>query len=621
MNLMSMNGVEKAYRNTPLFTDVSFGIDTDDRIGLVGRNGAGKSVLLDLIADRIQPDAGTIARKRSIRLAMLEQTPSGDADCSLRSFLHHGEDYHIRLHRDYTNALERAGQSPSDDKELTRLTSLMEETNGFHMTDRYLSLLAELGMDDPDAKIGSLSGGMLRKAAIARCLAGNPELVLLDEPTNHLDIETIEWLETYLGKTDAAIVLVTHDRYVLESVCNSILEIDSGQVYRYPCSYAAYLERRKLRYDAADSAENRRQVQLAAELKWLERGARARTGKEKARKDRVQQLESGQKPRERTMTAFTSTPRRLGKKVLETAGVCKSYDGQTVVAPFSYRFERKEKLGVIGPNGSGKSTFLDLLAGVVTPDGGEVDIGENTSIAYFDQAGDRVDGSLTVIEYLKAHAERVRIDRDSWITVEQFLERFLFPRSMFNQSLELLSGGEFRRLFLVRLLAAGPNCLLLDEPTNDLDIDTIRLLEEFLIDFPGCVIAVSHDRAFLDRVTEGLLVFSDQGKVRKFSGNYSDLAEERELTSKREKAETTSSPKTQRHVTTRRLSFHERRELAQLPDEIAALESERTKLEALFVSGSTDVEKMNRAHERYVEVCREIESKGDRWLELAEIDE
>ena len=619
MVLLSVQGAEKTYGESPLFTGVNIGIDDGDGIGLVGRNGAGKSVLLKLLGGFIEPHAGTVSRRRSIRVAMLEQNPMGDSRSTLREFLHLGGDSHVLLSLEYKKALEAAGRSAADDAKIAGLAARMEETGGFEMVDRYLSLLAELGMDNPDTEIGTLSGGMLRKAAIARCLAGNAELLLLDEPTNHLDIGTIEWLEDYLKKNRCTFVLVTHDRYFLESVCSTILEIDRRSVFRYVCGYSEYLERKQLRYEAADAAENRRRVQLAAELTWLQRGARARTGKAKARKNRIDLLDAGEQYSERVMSEFTSAHRRLGKNVLELNGIGKSYGGKTVLAPFSHSFRKGERIGIVGPNGSGKTTFLDILAGIREPDSGEVVRGENTALAYFDQTGDRVDGTLTAIEYMREHAERVQVEDGSWMSVEQFLERFLFPRDMFVQSLDSLSGGEFRRLFLLRLLAAAPNFLLLDEPTNDFDIDTIRLLEEFLGGFRGCVVAVSHDRVFLDRVTDGLFIFDVGGSIRNYGGSYSDFSRERDARTPDRKRSTgvrVRMPAAGSGV--KRLSFREKREFQILPTEMEALEHEKAELETVFQSSTTGVWDMNRANTRYVEVCRLLEQKSDRWLELAE---
>ena len=523
-----------------------------------------------------------------------------------------------KINKEYAEALKTAGKSPTIDAKLASMVAHMEETNGFEMEDRYLSLLAELGLGNPGVEIGKLSGGMLRKAAMARCLAGNANLALLDEPTNHLDIDTIEWLENYLRKNGCAIVLVTHDRYVLESVCTTIFEIDSRVLYKYVCNYSTYLERKQLRDDAADAAENRRRAQLAIELKWLRQGARARTGKEKARKNKVEELNAGERKMGRPRAEFSSAHRRLGKKVLELIDISKSYDGRTVLEPFSHSFRKGETIGIIGPNGSGKSTFLDIIAGVKESDGGKVVAGDNTAFAYFDQASDQVDSTLTVIEYMREHAERVQVENGNWLSAEQFLERFLFPRSMFSQTLKLLSGGEFRRLFLVRLLAMAPNFLLLDEPTNDLDIDTIRLLEEYLTAFQGCIVAVSHDRAFLDRVTDGLFVFDGDGGIRNFGGTYTEFAKERDRKAISKRMNKPKPGKQIQREATARLSFSEMKELEGLPSQMEGLEHEKSDLEAVFQDPNTAAMEMERANRIYIQTCALLEQKSDRWLELAE---
>ena len=617
MNLLSLEAVVKTYSETPLFTDVTLGIHAGEGVGLVGRNGAGKSVLLKLLGKEIEPDAGSISRNKALRIATLEQNPTGDDATSLREFFYQGKDPHIRLLRRYRRALETTGGSASDST-LTKLAAQMEETDGYETENRYLSLLAELGMTDPDVEIRTLSGGMLRKAAMARCLAGRANLLLLDEPTNHLDIDTIEWLESYLKKNRCTFVLVTHDRYLLESVCTTIIEIDHGVVYKHSCGYSEFLERKQARLEAADAAERRRRVHLDIELKWLHRGARARTGKQKARKNRVDSLSSEERLADRQMGEFTSAHSRLGKKVLELTDVAKSYGGETVLSPFSYTFTKGEKIGVIGPNGSGKSTFLDIIAGVVQPDEGKLVAGENTGFGYLNQGGEGVDGSLSVIEYIRRQADRIEVKEGSWITAEQFLERFLFPRGMFNQSLELLSGGEFRRLFLLRVLAAGPNFLLLDEPTNDLDITTIRLLEEYLVDFPGCIVMVSHDRAFLDRITDALFIFDAKGDIRKFTGGYTDFALERDLGRQKTDNEGSKSGRRRQRGTPKGLSYNERKEFETLPAELEKLELEKTHLEEVFQQPGTAVSEIQRAHARYDQVCESLERMSDRWLELAE---
>jgi ABC transport system ATP-binding/permease protein len=620
MNLLSMDKVSKTLKDSPLFSNVSFGVDSGERIGLVGRNGCGKSSLLKLVSGALEADSGSIARKRGLRVSVLEQNPSFGPDADLSGFLLGADTPASRLLRDYQACLAVQGTGAVHEARLAELHRKMEEEGGFTLERRYLSLLTELGLDDPKAPMSSLSGGMVKKAAIARCLAPRSDLLLFDEPTNHLDIDTIEWLEGKLKAVDSAFILVTHDRYFLEESCAKIVEIDMASVFSYPGDYRAFLEMRAERYAALAQADARRISILRDELEWLKRGPKARGGKSKSRKARIREMVEAGPAREAAMEAFTGEGSRLGKKVLELKGVSKSFGAEPVIGDFSYAFSRDEKIGIIGPNGSGKTTLLNLIAGSLEPDRGLVDRGENTRFAYFDQDTSGMDKSLTVLEYMQLMADRVATRDGGSLTAEQFLERFLFARSSFGIGLSKLSGGELRRLQLIRLLASGGNFLLLDEPTNDFDVDTVSLLEDFLIDFPGCILAVSHDRAFLDRVTDGLFILDGKGGVSGFVGDYSDYKEseaarnepaaKKEDTRKQEAAERPAERD-------KKLSFKEKRELEGLLAEIEALEGEQAALEARFAAGGADGDR-EAATRRYHEVLSRIEEASERWLSLSE---
>lgn len=624
MNLLSMDRVSKTLKDSPLFSEVSIGIDSGDKIGLVGRNGCGKSTLLRLVSGALEPDAGSVARNRGLRVAVLEQSPSFDPRADLAGFLLEGDSPAVRLAREYQACLASHDEFPQAQRRLAELHSRMEEEGGFTLEHRYLSFLSELGLSDPGAPMASLSGGMVKKAAIARCLASGADLVLLDEPTNHLDIETIEWLESKLKGADFAFVLVTHDRYFLEEVCSTIMEIDRASIFTYPGSYGKFLEKRAERYASYAQADARRISILRDELEWLKRGPKARGGKSKSRKQRIKDMVEARPERETAMESFSVGQARLGKKVLELADVAKAFGPKRVIDGFSYVFSRGDKIGIIGPNGAGKTTLLNMIAGVLPPDSGSVDPGDNTVFAYFDQDSSKLDKSLTVLEFMKEKADRVAMGDGYSLTVEQFLERFLFPRSSFDTGLSKLSGGELRRLQLVRLLASGCNFLLLDEPTNDFDIDTISLLEDFLIDFPGCLLAISHDRAFLDRVTDGLFVFDGEGGLSGFVGDYSDYREaeldrRRALPAERKEDARRDAPPAAPAEEKRKLSFKERKELDGLLGEIEALENEKAALEAGFASGAGQGGgNLGAGTKRYAEVLSLIEAASERWLALSE---
>jgi ABC transport system ATP-binding/permease protein len=570
----------------PLFEGVSLGIDDGERIGFIGKNGTGKSTFLKILHGVLPPDTGTVSRHRELTMSGLEQHPLFTPGTTLREFCFHGSP---------------AASDPAAEA---------------RVHDAFRSLCRELGLHDSEAPVDALSGGMLRKASLARCLSRGARMVTLDEPTNHLDLDTIEWLESLLSRASFAFIVVTHDRYFLDAACTAIMEIDGRQIRKYPGGYERYLELRAEREEAQERAERRRVSILRRELEWLKRGPRARTGKDRSRKQRAADLLASGIEREKEMKEFSSAHRRLGTKVLELKGVSRSFAEQHVILPFTYSFRRGERIGLLGPNGSGKTTFLRLVSGEIDPDAGSVVRGETAVFGHFTQTGADIDPSRTVLEYLRELAERVPQSGGGSIAAEQFLEKFLFPRSMHGIRLERLSGGEVRRLALVRLLATAPNFLLLDEPTNDLDLDTLRLLEEYLSDFPGCILLVSHDRAFLDRLTDSLFVFDGRGGIRKFTGSYEDYREAVQVEpvpASPQRPAAAPRPRSQRTG----LSFNERREYELLVAEIDGLETEQKELEAAFQRAVTDPSALARDRRRYAGLVIELEKKFARWEELA----
>ena len=630
MNLVSIDNVSKNVKEVPLFTGVSFGIDSGEKIGFVGPNGSGKSTFLRLLLGETQPDSGTISINKSVTISVLEQRPHFDESDTLKSFLYKGTDPVLALAGEYSECLKASSQKNAPEslqKKLAALTQLMEEKNAFAIEHTYESFLTELGVCGVgrglDQKMCTMSGGMVKKAAIARTFAASSNLLLLDEPTNHLDIETIEWLEKHLSSFLGSFVLVTHDRYFLDSVCNVMLDIDRRKINKYEGNFSTYLRRRKERAEEEARHDAKRESILAVELEWLKRGPKARSLKDSHRKARIEAMLAERHEQQEHMEAFSVQGRRLGGKVLKLENITKSYDGRTVIAPFSYEFTKGERIGVIGPNGSGKSTFLDLVSARIQPDGGVVDCSVNTAFGYFDQTAKFVDRNLTVLEYMRGRRQHVNLKEGTTCSIEQFLERFLFPREMFNQQLSYLSGGELRRLQLIQILADSPNFLLFDEPTNDFDIETISLLEDFLKDFGGCILAVSHDRAFLDNVTDFLFVLDGKGNISYFAGGYADYrayieeTKKSELSAVQAKKSVEEAPK--KTEKPKKLSYKEKQEFDGLLDEIASLEEEKAELEALFASA--DFAKDGSAAEktqRYDEISSLIEQKTNRWEELAE---
>jgi ATP-binding cassette subfamily F protein uup len=627
MNLVSCDGISKALGDGPLFSEVSLGIDSGDRIGFVGRNGRGKSTFLRILAGSLEPDSGSMARMRELSVSALEQRPVFPEHCSLGAFLYFADSPVVRTVARYNALIHQRGHSAAEEREILVLGQRMEEIQGFSLEQSYSSLCNELGLPGMDARMDGFSGGMLKKAAVARALAPSSDLLLLDEPTNHLDIETIEWLERKLVQGRAAFILVTHDRWFLDDVCTSIMEIDRGRIYKYADDYEGYLARRIERMASLEKAESRRITILKTELAWLGRGAQARATKSERRKDKIRSMQEAALDREDSMEGFSTARRRLGKKVLEIHGASKSFGTKPVLLPFDRIFKAGERTGIVGPNGSGKTTFLNLVDGRLEPDSGRIDRGENTSFAYFDQSASGLDMGMTVLEFVTSHAQRINMADGSQVTAELLLERFLFTRTMQGLSLSRLSGGELRRVQLVRLLAQSPNFLLFDEPTNDLDIDTIELLEDFLGDFGGCVLTVSHDRAFLDRTVDFILAFDGSGRFREFVGGYSEYrkslqgesAGQTELSAQQSRPAPALSREAQRQPKPgeKKLSYAERRELGGIFDEIAALEVEKDALEEGFARASRDPNGAAEDARRYAAVLALIEERASRWEELA----
>ena len=606
MNALSVYNVSKSVKDENLFSNVSFGLEMGEHLGIIGKNGAGKSTFLNLIAGNLEPDEGEITINSSCRVAFLEQDVRFPEGCTLSGFLRLSDDEHIRILRDYEN-----GNHDLMDK--------IESLGIWDIEDRYKRYLGELGVHlDLETPMAILSGGMQKKAAIARILAIEPNIILLDEPTNHLDIPAIEWLESHLSGSIFTVILVTHDRYFLDSICNKIMEIDKHKTYFYEGGYTSFLEGRQERINALQKEQDRLATILRRELEWLHRGPKARTGKDSGRKQRIEEM-LGQKTRaEEESRAFSSIARRMGKKILELKNVAVSRGGKKILDGFNLEFIKGQRFGVIGENGSGKSTLLEVMTGNLAPESGEVDTGINTVFGYYDQTSAKLPLDKTPLEFLSDISEAIVLSSDYVVTPARFLELFGFPTSFHRLPIRVLSGGERRRLYLLSTLVRNPNFLVLDEPTNDLDIDTLRRLEQYILDFPGCVISVSHDRAFLDRTCTELIIMPG---AKRFEGNYSDYHES-QLTLKNDAPKQEQSKQNQHTVRERDnhkkgLSFKEKREFEDLTATIEALETEKQELEDFFSSGQTDVTGQNQ--KRYSEICSKLEQSYPRWEELAEL--
>ncbi len=607
MNALSVYNISKSVKDDYLFSEVSFGLEAGEHLGIIGKNGAGKSTFLKLIAGQTEPDDGQITINSSLRVAFLEQEVRFPEDCTLEGFLRLSKDPHVQLLVRY-----ESGDHQLMDK--------LETLGIWDIEDRYRRYLTELGVSRPlDEKMAYLSGGMQKKAAIARILAIEPNILLLDEPTNHLDIPAIEWLESHLGSEQFTVLLVTHDRYFLDRICNRIMEIDRRKVHFYEGGYTSFLEGREQRINALQKEQERLATILRRELEWLHRGPKARTGKDSGRKQRIEDMLGQQTRPEEESRAFSSIARRMGKKILELKDVSASRGGRQILKGFNLEFVKGQRFGVIGENGSGKSTLLEVMTGNLSPDSGTVDTGVNTVFGYYDQNSVNLPLDKTPIEFLSDISELIVLSSDYAVTPARFLELFGFPTSFHRLPISVLSGGEKRRLYLLSTLVRNPNFLVLDEPTNDLDIDTLRRLEQYILDFNGCVISVSHDRAFLDRTCTELIIMPE---ARRFEGNYTDYHESVQAQGKVSAPTAESQNKDQnrrRDHQKKGLSFKEKREFEDLTAEIEALETEKQELEDFFTSGQVD--QGGQRQRRYNEIGQRLEACYPRWETLAELAE
>ncbi|MGH9755107.1 MAG: ribosomal protection-like ABC-F family protein [Blastocatellia bacterium] len=654
MNILSLENVSKTYGIKPLFESVSFGLDESDKVGVIGANGSGKSTLLRVIAGEEPPDTGRMVIANEKIVAYLSQNPSYDPNQTVIEAVFTGGNESLRrkleLVREYEEVCAKLAGHPergggADEKLMDRvadLTRRLETSGAWRLETEAKNILARLGVSDLRARMNALSGGQRKRVALAHSLIIEPDLLILDEPTNHLDAETVEWLERYLAEFKGALLLVTHDRYFLDRITNHMLEIDRGRVQMFLGNYGRYLEKKE-EQEERQVVEAQRLKQMARrELEWLRRGPKARTTKAKARIDRANELiqQSRQAASEiagkRSLDiAFESS--RLGGKILGLRGISKSYGGRAIISDFNYQFKRGDRIGVIGPNGAGKTTLLEIIARRVQPDAGpdagEIEAGKTLVIGYYDQENREFDESQRLIDYIKDVAESIRTVDGGWITASQMLDRFLFPPAMQYQPIATLSGGERRRLYLLRILMGAPNLLLLDEITNDLDIATLSALEDYLETFPGCLVVVSHDRYFLDRTVDYIFRFEgaseERGRIREYPGDYSTFIEIRDRENA-EKALTETVTKTtarqreesksaQDSTAKRKLSFKERRELEELEARIPAAEARKAEIDKELDANSSDHVLVQKLYEELQSLNQRLDRDLNRWAELAEL--
>lgn len=602
-----------------LFDKISFGIAQGQRIGLIAKNGSGKTTLLNILAGKEGYDEGTITFRRDLRVGYLEQAPSYPAGLTvLEACFHHGNST-VELIKEYEECMETPG-NPG----LEELLGRMEHEKAWDYERKAKQILSQLKIRDFNQKVEHLSGGQLKRVALANVLITEPDLLILDEPTNHLDLDMTEWLEEYLNRGNLSLLMVTHDRYFLDRVCSEIIEIDNKQLYSYKGNYSYYLEKRQERIDATNAEIARANNLYRTELEWMRRMPQARGHKARYREEAFYDLEKVAKQRTYDNNVKLDVKASyIGSKIFEADHLCKSFGSLKILDDFSYIFARYEKMGIVGNNGTGKSTFIKILMGLEKIDSGTLDIGETVRFGYYSQDGLQFNEQMKVIDVITAIAEVIELGNGKRLTASQFLQHFLFTPETQHSYVYKLSGGERRRLYLCTVLMKNPNFLVLDEPTNDLDIVTLQVLEEYLKNFKGCVIVVSHDRYFMDKVVDHLLVFKGQGDIRDFPGNYSDYRDWKLARAEHEKeAAKPKEEKTQRVRLNdkRRLTFKERKEMEQLETEIATLEEEKKTIEEALCSGTLSVDELTEKSKRLPLLNDELDEKSMRWLELSEIE-
>ena len=620
MNYLSVENIAKSYGERALFENISFGINKDQKVGFVAKNGTGKTSLLNILAGTDSPDEGQVIYRNDIRVAFLSQEPDLDPKLTIEESIFSSDNPTLKIVAQY----EKAMLNPEDSDALQKAMDAMEANNAWDFETEYKQILFKLNLQDLSAVVKDLSGGQKKRLALARMLLKKPDFIILDEPTNHLDLEMIEWLEEYFRKQDFTIFMVTHDRYFLERVCNEIVELEDGNLYTYKGNYTYYLDKKEERHQLEDTNTDKAQQLYKKELDWMRRQPKARTTKSKSRIDDFHEIKHrASQRRQEHKVQLELNMERLGSKIVELHNISKELGGKNLIEGFSYNFQKGERLGIIGKNGTGKSTFLNMLTGNLKPDTGKIVIGETIKFGYYTQKGIKIKPGQKVIEVIKEFGDYIPLKKGKQISAEQLLERFLFSRKKQYDFVEKLSGGEKKRLYLCTVLIQNPNFLILDEPTNDLDVLTLNVLENFLLDFPGCIIVVSHDRYFMDKITDHLFVFQGEGEVQDFPGNYTDY---REYSESKPKEEKTSSEDTQTKKEKKEykssgsgnsLTYNERKEYNKIEKEIAKLEQKKEEVQKTFLN-ELDGDEIAKNSMKLKEIEDEIEAKTSRWFELME---
>jgi ATP-binding cassette subfamily F protein uup len=615
MNYVSVENISKSFGERTLFENLSFGINKDQKIAFIAKNGSGKTCIMKILNGEDEPDTGQVVVRKDINMAFLSQDATLQDELTIEESIFASDNATLKVIEQYEKALE----NPDDAEAYQKAFDQMDQLNAWDFETQYKQILFKLKLEDFKLKVKNLSGGQKKRLALAIILINRPDLLILDEPTNHLDLEMIEWLESYFAKENITLFMVTHDRFFLERVCNEIIELDNGKIYQYKGNYSYYLAKKEERIASENASVDKAKNLFVKELEWMRRQPKARTTKSKSRQDDFYVIkQKAESRRKENVVELEINMERMGSKIIELHKVSKKFKDLVILDNFSFDFQRGERIGIIGKNGTGKSTFLNVLTGTIPLDQGKVVVGDTIKIGYYTQSGINPKPGQKVIDIIKEYGEYIPLTKGKIISAGQLLERFLFDRKKQHDFVEKLSGGELKRLYLCTVLIQNPNFLILDEPTNDLDIVTLNVLESFLLDYPGCLLVVSHDRYFMDKIVDHLFVFRGQGEIEDFPGNYSDFRAYEDSADVQQKEDNKAEKKEwKQQNNTSNLSFNEQKELQKIEREIKDLEYEKKQIEDLFAENKVADSDINSKALALQELIKKLETTEERWFELS----